>query len=80
MRERTIFFIFLGIMLMGANLSATSIEVGGSILSDTTWCADTIFVVNEVFIPNSVKVTICPGTVVMHTSPGRLNGEQDLGI
>ncbi len=45
-------------------LPATSIEVGGSIITDTTWSADTVKVVSDIVIGQDATLNIEPGTRV----------------
>lgn len=40
-------------------------SISGTIHNDTTWTNDTVLVTGEIFIPDSVCLTINPGTVVL---------------
>jgi hypothetical protein len=45
------------------------ITIEGPITEDSYWCADTIYVVGNVTILDTVRVVICPGTTVLFLVP-----------
>lgn len=48
----------------GRSTPGTVLQVGGSIASDTTWDADRVEVLADVFVEDGVTLTIAPGTRV----------------
>lgn len=50
------------------------------ILDDVTLCYDSIFVLCDVIIPDTVTVTICPGTTVMFMSPDSSEAENEMEL
>ncbi|MCK4312209.1 MAG: choice-of-anchor D domain-containing protein, partial [Candidatus Cloacimonetes bacterium] len=52
-------------MLFAASLFATSFEISGNIAADTTWTGvDTVKVVGDIYVNNSITLTIDPGIYV----------------
>jgi len=57
-------------LALAASPTGATVEVSGSILNDTTWTsAETIRAVGDIFVAETVRLTIEPGTVV-HCIPG----------
>jgi|GEM_PF-922825 len=42
-----------------------SISVAGTILEDAVWSADTVLVTDDLFVPDTVRLTIEPGVIVL---------------
>jgi hypothetical protein len=60
------------VMTIGSNLNAqnsvkSSFLIDGAIHNDTTWASDTVMVNGDIYVPDTVTLTINPGTVVLFT-------------
>ena len=60
--KRGLILLVLPFLLYISSLAQSTKSVSGTILSDTTWCADTIKVIGDVTVKGTL--TICPGTYI----------------
>jgi len=67
-----ILLVTMLVMTIGSNLNAqnsvkSSFLIDGAIHNDTTWASDTVMVNGDIYVPDTVTLTINPGTVVLFT-------------
>jgi len=65
---KTIFIIQLMIMILAMTTNATNINLSGTISSDSTLNADTIFLTSSILVIDGSTLTIPAGTVVLGDS------------
>ena len=62
----TLFICFFTVLFCAPIVSSTMIEVGGGIITDTTWTNDdTIRVISSIAVITDVRLTIQSGTVIL---------------
>jgi hypothetical protein len=61
----TLALIALAVLLPARHVAAATVQVTGTLTGDTTWTADNVYVINgDLVVPENIKLTIEPGTVV----------------
>ncbi len=57
--------LLIVLMVFALSVKAQNVTVGGVMEVDSTWDADTVFVIDDIYVPDSVTLTVMPGTVVV---------------
>ncbi|MCD4817742.1 MAG: hypothetical protein K8S23_03510 [Candidatus Cloacimonetes bacterium] len=64
-KKMSYLLVIILMLLLTASLFATNFEISGHINTNTTWTGvDTVKVTNNIFVDNSITLTIDPGIFV----------------